>query len=559
MNLVSLRSRYSSGIEALESRIAPARVILVGAPDLPNKADTNYNDLAAADGGPGFVDTEVGGLAGDPISVAVGPGVVGAADTFYFRLSKGDVLQLYTGQDQREPLLTVNSGNVVAFFVDGNGDHEVQQAELVSLALGKDASIILRSGVSGDIVTNLNEQGTPSLADDTLNMTDLVSTKQGIKGVFIGGGGVTGNILSGGNVTNVQINGGIQSILAGSAAAGAAFDFFPGVVGGNGTLTGVAGIVPGPGEMGSSITGVTLNADLIGKIQSGDGGAGAKGGILSQVVVTTDTNGFTLQSGKGGDAAGAKKNGGDGGGLSGIYVAGRPDGTSNSLISLVAGAGGASTLDGKGGGGGGVSLVYVGFQFVGGKPIPTTDVLADDVQIFSGAGGVGKTGGNAGSIKAVRVTVAPTANAAGDEIQVVAGVGGNSNVIVGGKTGAGGSIEDVDLRIATPTVGVGAPGLGQKIRVEAGDAGVAAGAGGAAKGGSVTKVTLLGADHAILAGDGSTGKSGGDGGILKTISIIEGDGVLAHNVQIEAGRGGAGAAGNGGKGGDLLDFRIVNG
>ncbi len=560
MKTVPSRSRTSSGIEALESRIAPARVILVGAPDFPNKADVNYDEQP-------FVNTEEGVIANDPISLKVGGGAVGVDDTFYLRLSKGDVLSLFTSQDNSSPLLTVNSGNVVAFFIDGFGggvpDNEIQQNELVSIALGKDTSIVLKSGVAGDLVTNLNENNTANLADDDLNMSDLVSAKQGIKGMLIGGGSVSGNIFSGGPVSNVTINGGVQSLLTGSAAFGRTFDFFPTVVGGDGILNGVAGVQPAPGEDGPSITGVNLNDDLLGRIEAGGGGAGSKGGNLSQIVITNDTTGFVLQAGKGGDAAGAKKNGGLGGGVVGVYVAGITEDplapTPNSLVQILAGEGGTSTIGGNGGNGGALSKVYVGFQLAGGKPIPSAEVLVDNIEIAGGKGGAGKTGGNAGLVSTVRVTVS-TANVAGDEIKVTAGTGGDSNFVGGGKAGTGGSILDVDLRnLAFTTGGGGLTGLDASILVQAGDGGTAFGAGTAAKGGSITTATLLGSSHKVLAGNGSSAKTGGDGGTVKTVTLIEGDNVLAHNASFRAGNGGNGGNGNGGKGGDMLGIRVVNG
>jgi hypothetical protein len=180
----------------------------------------------------------------------------------------------------------VNSGNLVAFFHDKQGvgvtgHNEVSADELVGLSLGAGADVYVKTGLAGDIVTNLNEHGTKDLADDTLDMTDLVSGSQNIKGVFIGGGGIGGtvvvgtpggNILAGGSITNVTINGDMQSILSGSAAKGTAFDFFPGVVGGEGVLTGTLGenaVNPADGVDGGSISNIALNNNLFGRIRSG--------------------------------------------------------------------------------------------------------------------------------------------------------------------------------------------------------------------------------------------------------------------------------------------------
>ena len=228
----------------------------------------------------------------DAISMAVNP--AHTANLYYLRLSAGDHLRSQNSTNNFEDLLVVNSGNVIAFFIDkqpvGDPQHnEVNKDELVGLSLGAGADIYLKSGITGDIVTNLDEHGTKALTDDTLDMTDLVSENQSIKGLFIGGGGIGANgmggkILSGGSVSNVTVNGDMNSILTGSAAKGAAFDFYPGAVGGEGTLTGTVGVHavnPADGKDAGSISNVTLNNNLIGKIQTGIGGAGAKGGSIS--------------------------------------------------------------------------------------------------------------------------------------------------------------------------------------------------------------------------------------------------------------------------------------
>jgi hypothetical protein len=152
MKSVSSPRRVFSCVEPLESRIAPARIIVTGVPNNPQDPDPEDIDYTEAP----FVNTET---ATDSISTAVGKGVVGVNDTFYLRLSAGDVLRVFNTTNGPQDYLTVHSGNVVAFFVDGDLDNEVDEGELVSLSLGKDASITLRSGLAGSVLTNLDEHG----------------------------------------------------------------------------------------------------------------------------------------------------------------------------------------------------------------------------------------------------------------------------------------------------------------------------------------------------------------------------------------------------------------
>ncbi|MEI6399682.1 MAG: hypothetical protein WCO71_13010, partial [Pseudomonadota bacterium] len=179
-------------VEPLESRIAPARLIEVGLPGNPN--DTDYNESP-------FVNLETAD-GSDLIAAAVGKGIPGIADTFYIRLSAGDVIELFRfgGGAATEPLLIVNSGNIVAFFTDKNLDNEVQEGEITGISMGKNASFELRAALPGDVVANLNENGTKDQADDSLYMggVQMVPADFGIKSVKIGssvGGSVDEGII----------------------------------------------------------------------------------------------------------------------------------------------------------------------------------------------------------------------------------------------------------------------------------------------------------------------------------------------------------------------------
>ncbi len=546
------RSSHASFIEPLESRIAPARILITGVPDGlndPNNPDINYDNAAF------FVDTEQGVAQGDQISTAVGPGAPLTADTFYLKLSAGDTLKVYNSTNGPEEYLTVKTGNVVAFFIDGNLNNEVDSGELVSLSLGKDAAFVLKNGLSGSIVTNLNEQGTRSLADDTIDLSSLVSAKQGIRDASIGVG-VQGKILAGGNIGKISINESVDSILAGSATDGATYDLFPGVAGGEGTISFTAA----PRQIGASISNVVVSSLSAvdpaqkSRIEAGAGGAGAKGGSLTFIQVTGDFDGFSLLAGKGGDADATNRSGGLGGSISRVYISGVADSSANDLVEIHAGAGGSFATAGSGGKGGSVTSVFVGSQLIGNTVVQSKSPLADNISIEAGAGGSGKFGGIGGSLSALDVLVVTPAdgNAGGAEISLIAGVGGDNIVAAAGKTGAGGSITSAKIRNAVLTADA-------TIAVQAGDGGLSAGAGTGAAGGSIKNLSVLGTDLSIIAGHGSSGKTGGAGGSLTAIVIEQAEGVVARNAIVSAGFGGDGQAGNAGNGGNVTSLRIDDG
>jgi hypothetical protein len=543
-SLLSLRSRFAS-IEPLEARIAPATVFRTGVPNVLGGNDIDYN----SDNTP-FINT---GSGMDQISKAVG----GDADTYYLRMSAGDVLQIFNTTNGLQNYLTVNSGNIVAFFIDKNSDKEVNEGELVSLSLGKDAAILLAAGLDGSVVTNLNENGTKSTTDDTIDMgtagdapptSGLVSGQQGIKSLQIVGGGVGGSILSGGNVQNVFVNGTVGSILAGTAATGATFDLFPGRTGGEGVVSfNTTGL-----KAGASITNVVVDGigtDGVGVIAAGGGGTGAAGGSITKVQIVADRDGFTLQAGAGGNGP----KGGAGGSVSSIYVAGIADDSANSQITILGGAGGTADQN-KGGGGGQVSNIFVGFQLVGGRPFSTTIPVIDDVAIQSGAGGAGKIAGAGGLISKINIRVA-TPDAAGDEISIIGGAGGDNNVGAGGKTGAGASLIGLDIQSQTPSAA--------SVLLQAGNAGLnTAGEADPAKGGnggSITSVQLVSTIQTLLAGNGSDGKSGGAGGSIRSITLPEFSGVTPSTAIFNAGVGGNGDAQRGGAGGAITAIAVQNG
>jgi hypothetical protein len=352
-SLLSARSCPGS-IEPLEARIAPATFV-TGIPNTLGN-DIDYTDRTGpnqAQEDAVFINT---GSSNDQISAAVG----GGADTFYMRLSAGDKLQIFNTTNGVQDYLTMRSGQAIAFFVDKNGDNEVNEGELVSLSLGRDASVFLRAGLEGDIVTNLRGNGTLDMdsGEQPVKAARLVDGTK-ITSLAIVGGAVGGKILSGGSVSNVSVNGSVAAILTGTAADGATFDFFPGREGGEGIIAGQTATGRGP-----SISNVVV--DAVGIIAAGNGGAGAAGGSIKSIQIIADRNGFVLQAGDGGAG---DLSGGSGGSVRKIFVSGVPDDTANDQIIITAGAGGDASGQGVGGKGGGVGKVFVGFQVIGGRTV----------------------------------------------------------------------------------------------------------------------------------------------------------------------------------------------
>lgn len=563
-----MKSSPNRLIEALESRIAPARVIIAGIPNSLNQPDFDFTDT---DPNSPFINTETTPL--DPISGAVGGGLPGVADTFYLRLSAGDRLQLFrvNSSSSVEDFVIVQSGEIVLFFidkVDSNGvrNNEVNEQDIVGIAAGSNAKFELKGALSGDIVYNLDNQGTKSLADDTLIMGGDMKANQKIPGFTIGSSvgstisnagipeRVGGKVLASGNISNVVIGGDVGSILAGSAANGQTFDFFPKYIGPGGVVIdtpggdGVFNFAPETGKTGSNIQKILVDS-ITDRIEAGVGGEGATGGLIKNIHVRADSDGLLLKAGDGGTAGPTKKNGGKGGAISAITIAGADDLTANNRVDVRAGLGGNSSL-GNGGAGGSVSDVFVGYTILNGKRILSNGILRDNVEIAAGSGGDGKNGGKGGAIGALDILVS-TPEAGGDEISILGGVGGDAIIATGGKAGAGGGITNSVFRNVEASAG-------SDIGVRGGDAGSAAGNSVGGVGASLSGLKVLGRQIQFEAGDGSDGKTGGKGGSLSSLNVEQRDGVVADAVVFNAGIGGDGNAGNGGNGGNISAITIVN-
>ena len=237
-------------IEPLEARIAPATIRIGAVGVNENVTDTEYREVIdPTDPAKGprpdpfnsisFVDTSV---STDQISLAVDPlGTANGSNTFFLKLNAGDEVDHFTDANNYRPLIIVRKGRlhglpsaadpgdqsrVIAFFTDLNNNNEYDDGELTGLSLGRDVTVEIAGSVNGDIVTNLNQKGTRQTGDDTVDVNSLVSFKQGIRNLEVLGGSVAGNVLSGGDIQSIAIAGNVNSVLAGSAAAGVNYDFF---------------------------------------------------------------------------------------------------------------------------------------------------------------------------------------------------------------------------------------------------------------------------------------------------------------------------------------------
>ncbi len=457
--------RHPSFIEPLESRIAPASIVInagqLGNPD----GNAEYVDATASE--QFFVKTSAPalqtGTGAHNINNTAVSNIVGYGDplvpqplaTYFVVLSKGDQLNVFDSGSGYTSLIKVTSGNVVAFFVDKNSNNNVDVDELTGLSLGKSVTVSVSGNVDGDIVSNLNDSAkdvaqwtlgaTGGLAEHDLLLNPL--TKLSVAG------NVTGSIMAGGAITNLSVVGKVSQVLAGTAANAASFDFL------KSSLThGVAGTtspvsltvdVPAPGKAGVAISSLVLGS--VGKIQAGNGGAGAAGGSLTNITLQADTTGLTLKAGDGGAGVSSKTAGGIGGNVSSVTVQGLSsqsfDATPNDNIVIQSGNGGDAFSTGNGGKAGSVSKIYVGYDTdPAGKLKQSVNPLLDAVTVQSGEGGDGKSGGAGGSVSSVFIYSSPTR--AGNDIQVVAGNGGASTVAVasGAKGGAGGSLTTVEAR-----------------------------------------------------------------------------------------------------------------
>ncbi len=397
--------RYSM-IEPLEQRIAPA-----------STATVTFGALLPAN--PTFVTATAGGAllmkAGDVLTTAAGGG--------------------------GSYLLYVQAGEVLVHTTDLNSNNVVDFNEITGLSVGNGARFTSFVDIHGDIVTDLNPDGTLSdggkgdiLLDANIAAIDMRSLETGdfagnsvqssadlvsdhlamtnysiFGNIYAGGGlGVANDTTSGlhlnpneGPALENKFNGVtsgselyaatepvVGSIYAGTAASGQSFTF-----GSSGHGTSAPGTLPldiqgnllafnpAPGEAGASIYNIQADAPgiafSIGTIQAGNGGFNAPGGNVVNVALDGDNSGVYKLIA---GNAGNGTVGQPGGSIINFSEAG----AFISEVVLQSGSGG-SGLTGKGGNAGTITL----------NPANPIEINAHLVLNY-GNGGDGYTGGGNG-------------------------------------------------------------------------------------------------------------------------------------------------------------------
>jgi len=329
-------------------------------------------------------------------------------------------------------LLYVETGQVLVHTTDLNGNNQLDFNEITGLSMGAGARIISFVDIHGDVVTDLNPDGTLTdsgkgdiLLDNNIGAIDLRSlaptdftatasqtsadivnahlamSSYSIFGNIYAGAGLgvandpTSGLLidtSGGTLQAAKYTGVtgtdyyqastpvIGSIYVGSSASGHSFNF-----GTTGALTDLRGNLlafnPSIGEAGASIYNIAAAAAAepfsIGTIHAGNGGFNAPGGNIVNVALQGDPSGvYKLIAGNAGNGT----NGQNGGSIVNFSEAG----TFISAVTLQSGNGGTG-LTGAGGNGGNISY----------NPAATIDINAH-FAITLGSGGDGYTKGGIG-------------------------------------------------------------------------------------------------------------------------------------------------------------------
>lgn len=366
---------YTSSIEPLEARIAPAAVI-----SYPKVIDAKWRAATL----------------GTPIELHAGEGLS----------TLGDKAGSY--------LLFIEKGNALIFTTDYNNNDQVDVNEITGIAAGDGLRLISFVDIHGDIVTNLTERqiggqlflsltdsdrnpsnDDPRLLGDgrvilprtiekiefrPLALTDIPDqdnvgpdvnedgiidspdafdlflrtptwSSYSIFGSVLAGGGFGAD--DGGLLFNappsLDFLPGVDAIYAGTAASqkffsfGAAREYIAGGVKFGDNINGVTqDFTPGRGEVGASINTVKGTSKFhLGVLQAGNGGLGGKGGDILDVTMNgDDTGGYSITAGNGGSGP----NGGDGGSILNYTELGSTTG----LVVISSGSGGVGAT-GRGG------------------------------------------------------------------------------------------------------------------------------------------------------------------------------------------------------------------
>ena len=340
-----------------------------------------------------------------------------------------------------------------------------------------------------------------------------------------------------------------MDIHAGSAVNGAVYHF-----GDPSVATGTLAATPlKVGQPGASISGLSLLA--ADDVRAGNGGFGAAGGGVSNLILQSDTAALNIFSGNGGSGNATIK-AGPGGDIAGITIKGVVEATPNQAILIQAGDGGPDSAF-KGGGGGSISGVATSFDLFN----PMTEVsqvssvfLEDNIILHAGDGGMGLKGGSGGSISNSLLygsipddDVINAGGTANPEIAVLAGQGGAAASATAGHGGNGGAISQITAENVDPD----AAAATSSIFIHSGDAGAGRNAG------NINGITLLGTYLTVDGGNGGAGSSSaGNGASLNTISILNNTQIFATNITLDAGVGGTAGNGAGGSGGNITTLTV---
>ena len=532
-------------VEPLEARIAPATIFVGG----PNDSYTTT---------PGFFSTDPAKIGAnyDPTD-PFGANYVGGTHTYYLKLVAGDVVKAYSTEGYKDELIHVQSGTAIAFFTDiVGGDNAYQATELTGLSLGKNAGLVVKGSVNGDVVGNFND------ATGKIEATSLINGTQALKSFVVDN---ADSLMFGGAINKVTGKV-INRVLTGTAADGMGYDFNANDSGNN--YDAFLSFIPLNKQKGSGISNVILTGtDLI---RAGDGGAGGIGGSISNISLTADSDGFLLEAGNGGNGNATVGAGGAGGSVSKIYDQGTADITPNSpglnpatllldpaqaAIQILSGKGGNGFEFAKGGAGGKMDSVYVGYESVSGKITASTHLSQDSVLVSSGGGGDGAGGGAGGAVTNAKVRSLAPYDPAHPDIEVVGGDGGAATKNTATKAGAGGSLSGLVISEINVT------DSNTDVYLHAGSGGASLASGG--NGGSVANATLIAFHVRVDAGTGSNGtdflvgKTGGIGGSLTSLTIpISSEGIIPQSLILNAGNGGDAKAGNGAAGGNVSKINL---
>lgn len=344
-------------------------------------------------------------------------------------------------------LLYVESGQALVYSTDLNGNGQFDFNEITGISAGDGLKMDCFVNINGDIVTNLNPDGTLTDSDHNaangrdgavllnshivqIDLRSVSTTDSFIDSVnnpvsariALSSYSIFGNIYAGGGIGSTTTPGliiddsgiadqqakfdgfqtgdlfhaftpSIGSIIVGTAASGQSFRLgFPdsaNPVSGTGFITGtLAKFTPLSGTNGADISGVMAvhpsTQFNINQLIAGDGGFGGRGGNITNVTLNAaDAGGFSLIAGNGGD--------GDTGGAGGSIVNFSVLNTITSQVIVKTGNGG-NGINGAGGNGGTATFGTVN--------------LVAGMQIILGSGGDGFTsGGNGSSLTQAVITM----------------------------------------------------------------------------------------------------------------------------------------------------------